>query len=96
MDAIRGPRKGFFSRNSIIFRRLRQGKEGSNRRLARRFAATPAFLTRKETESFLPRREKLMTWIAPFPWTGMETAVNRLEMKTINAPFRAAGSRQAA
>lgn len=37
-----------------------------------------------------------MTEIMLPSWTGMQTAVNRMEMKTMNAPICAADYRQAA
>jgi hypothetical protein len=51
---------------------------------------------RRKIESFLQDGEALMTGIIPPAWTGMETAVNRMEMKRINAPICAADYRQAA
>ena len=37
-----------------------------------------------------------MTRIVPAPWTDTETGVDKNKMKTTNAPFSAAESRQAA
>jgi hypothetical protein len=55
-----------------------------------------ASTNRRKIKSFLTDGEALMTGIPLPSWTGMETAVNRMEMKRINAPICAADYRQAA
>jgi hypothetical protein len=55
-----------------------------------------ASTNKRKIESFLQEGEALMTEITLPSWTDTETGVDKNKMKTTNAPFSAAESRQAA